>query len=368
MKHTPLYDAHVAHAGKIVDFAGWAMPLQYSGVLDEYHAVRNTAGLFDVSHMGRIQVIGKGALAYLQCVTTNDIEKIGLLNSQYSMICNEEGGVKDDIFIYRLAEEKFLLCVNASNREKIFNWLQHQRKKQALSIKIEDQSESLVQLALQGPAASAIIKQELGEEIDRLKPRQCAELKLSGVSTLITRTGYTGERGYELYLPSDQAVEVWEKIMAIGGPHGLKPAGLGARDLLRLDMGYFLYGNDLTEEITPVEAGAERLVGWEKMEFVGHEVLRRQKAQYPTKRLVAFELLSKAVPRHGMKLKADGMEIGEISSGNFSPILQKGIGLGFVLRPYAEAGTSFDVAIRGRSVPAKVVKLPFYKNPNPLRD
>jgi aminomethyltransferase len=279
------------------------------------------------------------------------------------MICNQEGGVKDDIFIYRLAEEIFLLCVNASNREKVFNWLQQQCKEQTLSVRIEDRSESLAQLALQGPAATAIIKQELGEEIDRLKPRQCVKLKLSGASTLITRTGYTGERGYELYLPSGQALEVWGKIMAVGRPHGLKPAGLGARDLLRLDMGYFLYGNDLTEEITPVEAGAEWLVDWGKMEFVGHEVLRRQKAQRPTKRLVAFELLSKAVPRHGMKLKADGMEIGEVSSGNLSPILQKGIGLGFVLPPYAEIGASVDVEIRARSVPAKVVKLPFYKKP-----
>jgi len=239
MKHTPLYDVHLAYDGKIVDFAGWAMPLQYSGVLDEYHAVRNTAGLFDVSHMGRIQVAGKGALAYLQRVTTNDVEKISPHNSQYSMICNQEGGVKDDIFIYRLAEEKFLLCVNASNREKIFNWLQQKVDKQTLSVKIEDRSESLVQLAIQGPATVAIIKQELGEEIACLKPRQCTELKLFGVPTLIARTGYTGERGYELYLPSDRAVEVWEKIMGIGRPHGLKPAGLGARDLLRLDMGYF---------------------------------------------------------------------------------------------------------------------------------
>ena len=172
------------------------------------------------------KLIGKGALAYLQRVTTNDVEKISLLNSQYSMICNQEGGVKDDIFIYRLAEEKFLLCVNASNREKIFNWLQHQRKKQALSIKIEDQSESLVHnLPYKVQLPTAIIKQELGEEIDRLKPRQCAELKLSGVSTLITRTGYTGERGYELYLPSDQAVEVWEKIMAIGKTTWIKTSG-----------------------------------------------------------------------------------------------------------------------------------------------
>lgn len=365
MKKTPLYDAHVAHGGKIVDFAGWAMPIQYSGVLDEYHAVRTTAGLFDVSHMGRIQVEGVDAISFLQRVTTNDVEKISPFNSQYSMICNPEGGIKDDIFIYRLADQTFLLCVNASNREKIWEWLQQQYDPQNDNIQIEDRSDRMAQLALQGPAAPTILRHELGSDLDGLKARQCVTMKLFETTCLITRTGYTGERGYELYLPSDQALVVWKQLMSIGEPHGLKPAGLGSRDLLRLDMGYFLYGNDLTEEITPVEAGAEWLVGWDKMSFVGHEALRRQKAQRPTKRLVAFELLSKAVPRHGMKLFADGMEIGEIASGNLSPILQKGIGLGFVLPPYAELGTSFEVEIRGRRVPAQVVKPPFYKKPKP---
>lgn len=365
MKHTPLYEAHVAHGGKIVDFAGWAMPIQYSGVLDEYHAVRTTAGLFDVSHMGRIQVEGADAVHYLQRVTTNDVEKITPYHSQYSMICNPEGGVKDDIFIYCLATDAYLLCVNGSNREKIVDWLQQQNN-QKQDVKIEDRSQVMSQIAIQGPASIAILQQELGSALEALKPRQFLENTLFGASCVIARTGYTGERGYELYIPADQALEMWKKIMAIGESHGLKPAGLGARDLLRLDMGYFLYGNDLTEDITPVEAGAEWLVGWDKISFVGHEVLRRQKAQAPTKRLVAFELLSKAVPRHGMKLFADGMEMGEIASGNLSPILQKGIGLGYVFPPYSDIGTRFEVEIRGRRVPAQVVKPPFYKKPKPI--
>ncbi len=361
MKHTPLYDAHIVHGGKIVDFAGWAMPLQYSGVLDEYHAVRTTAGLFDVSHMGRIQVEGVDAVPYLQQVTTNDVENISLFNSHYSMICNPEGGVKDDIFIYRLAPDSFLLCVNASNREKILEWLFQQRNDQKQNVQIEDRSTSMSQLALQGPASLTILEQELGPVLEGLKPRQFREAALCGATCLISRTGYTGERGYELYVPADQALEIWKNLMAIGEAHALKPAGLGSRDLLRLDMGYFLYGNDLTEEITPIEAGAEWLVSWDKGPFVGHEELRRQIAQGPTKHFVAFELLEKAVPRHGMKLFADGMQIGEISSGNLSPVLQKGIGLGYVLPPYRELGTRFDVEIRGRRVPAQVVKLPFYK-------
>ncbi|MDA0739647.1 MAG: glycine cleavage system aminomethyltransferase GcvT [Nitrospirae bacterium] len=364
MKHTPLYDAHVAHGGKIVDFAGWDMPIQYSGVLDEYHAVRTTAGLFDVSHMGRIQVAGVDAVSYLQRVTTNDVEKIDPLHSQYSMICNTEGGVKDDIFIYRLAQNKFLLCVNGSNREKILDWLLQQND-QKEDVHIDDRSASISQLALQGPAAQAIMQQELGPDLDSLKPRQFQEVTVCGAPCVISRTGYTGERGYELYIPADQVLDIWKQLMAIGEVHGLKPAGLGARDLLRLDMGYFLYGNDLTEEITPIEAGAEWLVCWDKGPFVGHEELRRQKDQGPTKRLIAFELLPKAVPRHGMKLLADGMEIGEVASGNLSPILQKGIGLAYVLPPYSEMGTQFDVEIRGKHVHAKVVKAPFYKRPKP---
>jgi len=365
MKHTPLYDAHVSHGGKIVDFAGWAMPIQYSGVLDEYHAVRTTAGLFDVSHMGRIQIEGVDAVSYLRRVTTNDVEKIIPFHSQYSMICNPEGGVKDDIFIYRLAQEKFLLCVNASNREKILEWLQQQYADQKEDVRIEDRSESMAQLALQGPTSPIIIKQALGADLHDLKPRQCRETTVFGASGLIARTGYTGERGYELYLPANQALEVWKKLMVSGEAHGLKPTGLGARDLLRLDMGYFLYGNDLTEEITPIEAGAEWLVSWDKGPFIGRDVLKRQAEQGASKRLVAFELLSKAVPRHGMKLWADGNEIGEIASGNLSPILQKGIGLGYVQPSYAEIGTTFDVEIRGRRVPAQVVKPPFYKKPKP---
>jgi len=190
-------------------------------------------------------------------------------------------------------------------------------------------------------------------------------MKLFGSPCLIARTGYTGERGYELYIPSDQALGIWEKLMAIGEVHGLKPTGLGARDLLRLDMGYFLYGNDLTEAITPIEAGAEWLVSWDKGPFIGDEVLKRQMEHGVSKRLVAFELLTKAVPRHGMKLVANGKEIGEIASGNLSPLLQKGIGLAYVQPSYAEVGTTFDVEIRSRRVPAQVVKPPFYKKPKP---
>ncbi len=363
MKRTPLYEAHVAHRAKLVDFSGWEMPLQYTGVIDEYQAVRSKAGLFDVSHMGRIAVEGEEALAFLQRVTTNDVAKIEVMGAQYSMICNPKGGIKDDIFLYRLGPDKFLLCVNAANREKIVAWLGEQHAKENNSIEILDRSAEMAQLALQGPASKAILQESVGLALETLKPRGCLDSELFGAPSLITRTGYTGEPGYELYVPADKALEVWEKLISTGAAYGLKPIGLGARDLLRLDMAYFLYGNDLTEETTPIEAGAEWAVKCEKGQFIGDTVLKEQIQKGPPQRLVAFELLEKAVPRHGMKLYTNDHPIGEVASGNLSPILQKGIGLGYVIPAHTAIGTSFQVDIRGRCVSAVVVKPPFYKRP-----
>ena len=365
MKQTALHEAHVARKAKIVDFTGWAMPLQYSGVLDEYHTVRTTAGLFDVSHMGRLHVEGPGAVPFLQRVTTNDVQRVEPMGSQYSMICNPEGGVKDDIFLYRLGAEEFLLCVNASNLDKIRSWLFQQQSEEQGSLRIEDRSEDLAQLALQGPASKSVLQVHVESSLDGLKPRQCLRETIGGVACLITRTGYTGELGYELYVPATQVPHVWERLMQSGEEFGLKPAGLGARDLLRLDMGYLLYGNDLTEAITPIEANAKWVVSFAKGAFIGEPVLKQQLQEGPSRRLVAFELLEKAVPRHDMKLFAQDEPIGTVTSGNLSPILQKGIGLGYVDPDYTQTGTAFDVEIRGRRVPARVVALPFYKKPKP---
>lgn len=365
MKQTSLYEAHVARKAKIVDFAGWAMPLQYSGVLDEYHAVRTAAGLFDVSHMGRLHVEGPGALPFLQRVTTNDVQRVEPMGSQYSMMCNSEGGVKDDIFLYRLAAAEFLLCVNASNLDKIRSWLLEQQGEEQESLCIEDRSEDLAQLALQGPAAKSVLQAHVDASLDGLKPRHCLWETVNGVECLITRTGYTGELGYELYVPATQVRLVWDGLLEAGEVHGLKPAGLGARDLLRLDMGYLLYGNDLTETTTPIEANAKWVVSFAKGAFIGEPVLQRQMHEGPSRRLVAFELLEKAVPRHDMKLFVQDTPIGTVTSGNLSPILQKGIGLGYVESAYAEAGTPFDVEIRGRRAPARVATLPFYRKPKP---
>lgn len=364
MNRTPLFAEHAALGAKLVDFAGWELPIQYSGVVDEYQAVRTAAGLFDVSHMGRIAVTGSGALPFLQRVTVNNVAKLAPLESHYSMVCNESGGIMDDVFLYHPAPQDYLLCVNASNREKILGWL----RKQAAggpSVTIVDRSAELAQLALQGPASRSILA-ELGVSgIDSLQPRRCLEGTLLGVPSLITRTGYTGELGYELYLPADRAPRIWSGLLSRGRAAGLKPVGLGSRDLLRLEMAYLLYGNDITEETTPLESGADWLVAFHKGEFIGREALLGQKERGLVRRLVAFELLQKAVPRHGFKMLADvqsgGEVIGEVTSGNLSPLLQKGIGLGYVLPALAAPGSSVAIDIRGRVVPAVVVKPPFYK-------
>lgn len=363
MKHTPLIEAHRKAQGKLVDFAGWEMPIQYSGVVDEYQTVRRHAGLFDVSHMGRISVTGPGSLAFLQRVTTNDVSKLSVRQSHYSMVCAPNGGIKDDIFIYHVKPYEFLVCVNASNREKIVAWLQ-EKVAQAQGCKVQDQSAALAQIAIQGPASRDILTAVGLADLSNLKIRHCLDTMLYGHSTLVTRTGYTGELGYELYLSTRGAAETWERLLEAGRPLGLKPAGLGARDLLRLEMAYLLYGNDMNEEITPIEASAEWVVKFDKGDFIGRTELLTQHTQGPARRLVAFELVEKAVPRHGFKIlnpQAPHTVIGEVTSGNLSPILQKGIGMGYVAPGAAQPGSSILIDIRGKACPAVIVKPPFYK-------
>jgi aminomethyltransferase len=342
-----------------VDFAGWEMPVQYGGVIEEYQAVRAAAGIFDVSHMGRVTAEGRDAETFLQRVTTNNVAGLAVGEAQYSMVCNPAGGIKDDIFVYRLGAARFLLCVNASNRDKIVSWL-FQKAPQG-DIRLSDESDELAQIALQGPQSQEILRTLCPAAADRLKPRQCVEADVLGVRGIVSRTGYTGEVGYELYVPSHKAEAAWKGLMKAGGKAGIKACGLGARDLLRLEVGYLLYGNDIDEQTTPLEAGAAFAVDFTKGEFVGSQALREQKEKGPARKLAAFELLQKGVPRHGMKILADGREIGVVTSGNLSPRLQKGIGLGYVPTKFSEPGTPFQVDIRGRLHPAMVVKLPFYR-------
>ena len=363
MKQTPLIAQHRAAGAKLVDFAGWEMPIQYSGVLDEYHTVRSKAGLFDVSHMGRLMVSGAGALAFLQSVTTNDVAKLAVGQAHYSMVCNDEGGIKDDIFVYRLKPTDYLLCVNASNRAKVLTWLQ--ARPRDASVVLEDHSDQTAQIALQGPLSKDILVALGGTAVTTLKLHHTCEAMLASIPSLVARTGYTGELGYELYVPADRVGGLWESMIEAGASKGLKPAGLGSRDLLRLEMGYLLYGNDIDETITPIEAAVEWTVRTEKGPFPGRATLLGQKECGTAKRFIGFELLEKAVPRRGCKIldSQSSQPIGEVSSGNLSPLLQKGIGLGYVPSALSTIGTLITIDIRGKAVPAQVVKTPFYQKP-----
>jgi aminomethyltransferase len=362
MKETPLIDQHRAHGAKLVDFAGWEMPIQYGSVVDEYQTVRTKAGLFDVSHMGRVLVAGQGSGAFLQRVTTNDVAKLSVGQAHYSMVCNDQGGIKDDIFVYRINETDYLLCVNASNRDKILAWMRKQHRADD-DCQIEDRTTALAQIAVQGPASRDILLAAGAGEVTGLKLHHTCESTLDGISCFVARTGYSGELGYELNVPAEKAAELWSRLLEKGQAKGLKPAGLGARDLLRLEMGYLLYGNDIGEDTTPLEAGAEWTVDFQKGDFVGRQALLSQKQTGTARRFVAFELLQKAVPRHGFKIldPSSSQPIGEVTSGNLSPLLQKGIGLGYVPSSSASPGTAIAVEIRGKVLPAVIVKPPFYK-------
>jgi len=362
MQRTPLILHHQACGAKLVDFAGWEMPIQYSGVIDEYHTVRSDVGLFDVSHMGRVRIAGSGAIPFLQRVTSNDVGKLAVSQAHYSMVCNEKGGIKDDIFVYRISSDEFLLCVNASNREKILTWLQSQLG-QDKTARLEDRSFELAQMAVQGPKSRELLMSLGAVALESLRLHHICDGMIGGLSCLLARTGYTGELGYEIYIDSGNVGHLWDLLIDKEQAWGVKPAGLGARDLLRLEMGYLLYGNDMDEDTTPLEASADWTVSFQKGEFIGSPALLAQKQAGLTRRFVAFELVEKAVPRHGFRIldPTTFRQIGEVTSGNLSPLLQKGIGLGYVPVRYAEPGSSILIEIRSKSVPARIVKPPFYK-------
>lgn len=294
MQHTPLITHHRACGAKLVDFAGWEMPIQYSGVVDEYHTVRSRVGLFDVSHMGRMRIAGTDAVSFLQHVTTNDVGKLAVSQAQYSMVCNENGGIKDDVFVYRVASDEFLLCVNASNREKILSWLQSQPTQNRM-VHLEDRSVELSQVAVQGPSSRELLMSLGGKALEGLKLHHTCDATIGNLPCLLARTGYTGELGYEIYIDADKVGHLWDLLIDKGQVWGLKPAGLGARDLLRLEMGYLLYGNDMGEDTTPLEANADWTVSFQKGTFIGSQTILAQKQAGVARRFVAFELDRKSV-------------------------------------------------------------------------
>ena len=357
MKRTPLYETHAALHGKLIEFGGWEMPVEYTGILEEHAAVRRSAGLFDVSHMGEILVDGPGAQAFVQVLVTNDISGAKEGRCIYSPMCRPEGGVVDDLLIYVLPGGRFLLVVNAANTQKDFDWLLSHRPRDA---RAENVSDSYAQLALQGPLAQAVLQKLTSADLGSLKfyhflPRA----EVAGVPVLLSRTGYTGEDGFELYLSPGKAVEIWQKLLDAGSGENVLPAGLGARDTLRLEAALPLYGHELSDSISPLEAGLSKFVKFEKADFIGREALLRQKENGIPRQLIGFLLGDRGIARSGCEVFAGGRKAGRVTSGSYSPSLRKGIGMALV-----DSGLSpenLTVSIRGRQAAASPVPMPFYK-------
>jgi aminomethyltransferase len=357
MKRTPLYEMHRKAGAKLIDFAGFEMPVQYEGINAEHLQVRNKAGVFDVSHMGNFITEGKDAVRFLQYMTSNDVEKLYPGKVQYAVMTNAKGGIIDDLLVYRLDGDKFMLVVNASNIEKDFEWLSHHAKD--FDVHLQNISGDTAILAVQGPLSPAIVQQLTDEPVTEMPFYTHKTLKLAGVDdVLLSTTGYTGEKGYEIYVPAGSAVAVWQALFE-AGKNDLKPCGLGARDTLRLEKGYCLYGNDIDESVTPLEA---RLNWITKLYtgFIGSDALKVQKEKGVSRLLSGFILEGKGIPRHGYDVvDADGNITGKVTSGTQSPVLNKAIGLAYVPAETAKEGTEILIRIRKKDVPAKIVKLPF---------
>jgi aminomethyltransferase len=363
---TPLYDRHRAAGGKIVPFAGWEMPVQYQGVIDEHRAVRTAAGLFDVSHMGEVRVVGPGAEDFLQHLTPNDVSKLADGQAHYSALLTDEGTYIDDLLVYRIGPEEFLVVVNAANTEGDFQWIaDHAREAEA--VEVEDVSGRYALLALQGPSAVEILRPlaavpENGGLYD-VGYYRFARGEVDGAPGLLSRTGYTGEDGFELYLHPDDAPRVWDRLLEAGRDRGLVPAGLGARDTLRLEAGMALYGHEIDRETTPWEANLGWTIKMDKGDFVGRSALAAQKEAGVERRLVGFEVEGRGIAREGHPVVHQGREVGRVTSGTWSPTFEKALGMAYVPLALAEPGTAIELEVRGRRLPAKVVKPPFYKRP-----
>ncbi len=362
MKKTPLNQVHRELGARMVDFGGWDMPVQYSGVIDEHLAVRQAAGLFDVSHMGEVEVTGPNALAFIQHLTINDAEKLVDGQIQYSALCYPEGGIVDDVTLYRFNDAHFLCCVNASNTDKDFAWMQQVLSESAMTdVTLNNRSEEFAQIALQGPKAEAILAGLTDVALADLVYYHFCEGDVAGVNMIISRTGYTGEDGFELYLPAAAAVEVWQQLMTVGASHGLLPIGLGARDTLRLEKGYALYGHELSRQISPLEAGLAWITKLDKDDFVGKAALVAQKADGVPRRRVGLVMQERGIPREGYPVFVGDREVGVVTSGTMSPTLKVGVALALVAPDVAKADTELEVAIRNRRMGAKVTRPPFVK-------
>ena len=355
MKKTPLFDMHVSIGGRMVPFGGWEMPVQYTGILAESKAVRSSAGLFDVSHMGRVDISGSGAAVFLNAILSVDVLGLRKGRARYNVICNEEGGIIDDCIVYRRDEERFLLIPNASNTPKVLGWLARWSEDHR-GVVIEDVTSRYAMIAVQGPESANILRELSPTDLSSIRPFRAVETEVDGVDTLLARTGYTGEDGFELILPSQAGVRVWKLLM----DRDATACGLGARDVLRLEAGLLLHGNDMDTSTNPYEAGLERFVDPDKEGYVAGDSLRRIREQGVARRLVGFNMVGRGIPRHGYDITHESRPIGEVTSGGPSPTLDRNLGLGYVPTEYSPVGSRFQIDIRGRSVDAEVTPLPFY--------
>lgn len=366
LKRTPLFDMHLKYGARMVPFGGWEMPVQYTGVIDEHRAVRGAAGLFDVSHMGEFELKGPQALDLIQLIGTNNAARLEIGQVQYSIMCYENGTVVDDILIYRLGEQHYWLVVNAGNIDKDWEWVSAAAARAGLTnLELKNISANVAQIAVQGPLAEAIL-QPLTHGVD------LAALKFYGSQTGVTvgglrslvlsRTGYTGEDGFEVYVRREDAMPLWEALLEAGDEQGLVPCGLGARDTLRFEARLPLYGHEINDQVTPLEAGLGFFVKLKKgTDFIGRAALAAQKEAGLTRKLVGFEMLDRGIPRQGYEIASGGQVVGMVTTGTFAPTLEKNIGLGYVPAQLAEVGSEFDVLIRGRAVRARAVETPFYQ-------
>jgi aminomethyltransferase len=364
MQKTQLFEIH-SKTAKMTTFAEFEMPLWYKGIVPEHLAVRNNAGIFDVSHMGRVIITGKDAEKFLNHAITNDVSTLTPNSALYSVMCNEKGGIIDDFVVSRLEEEKFLLVPNATNREKDYNWLIKNAK--GFDVKVEDISDKAAMFAVQGPKAEKALQSICTTDLNKIERFKCAPAKLADVDVFLSRTGYTGEDGFEVYVwnaPLEKpanAVKVWNTILEAGKAFGIEPCGLGARDTLRLEAGLCLYGNDIDEDTTPLEARLSFVVKFQKPDFIGKDALLKQKSEGVKRRRVGLQMIEHGIPRPGFKIYDEkGENIGRVTSGTFSPLLKCGIAMAYVQIEQAAEGNIVNVEIRGKMVKAKIVSFPFY--------
>lgn len=361
MKQTPFTDVHIKLGAKMHEFAGYNMPIEYTGILDEHTTVCNAVGVFDVSHMGEFWINGPNALELIQKITSNDASKLKVGKIQYTSFVNEKGGIIDDFLLYHMEEEKYMLVVNAGNIKKDWDWCVKQNTMGAI---LEDASDHTALLALQGPKAHELLQKLTDTDLSTIPYYAFENGTIAGVeNVIISNTGYTGAGGFELYFYPNHGEAIWNALFDAGKEFGIKPAGLGARDTLRLEMGFNLYGNDMTEDTSPLEAG----LGWitkftEGNDFIGRDVLEKQKAEGLTRKLCAFTLSERGIPRQGYKIvNGDDEEIGEVTSGTMSPMMKVGIGMGYIKPEYTKLGTEIFIKVRNKNLKAEVVKPPFRK-------